>query len=176
MNRSLSCPAPKFDLSSLLRGRPQASAVLTGSGDHPALSGVVRFYQTGAGVVVWAEFSGLPVAPPPCGGRIFGFHIHAGGDCAGSPDDPFSAALGHYDPGGCPHPYHAGDLPPLFESGGIALCVFLTDRFSVSEVVGRTVILHDHPDDLTTQPSGGSGKRIACGVIRKNCVLARSAP
>lgn len=165
MDRSLSHPG--LCLPALLRRRPQAVARLAGSGDYPDITGAVRFYQTGAGVVVWAEAAGLPASSSPCGGRIFGFHIHAGDSCAGTPAEPFSAALGHYDPGGCPHPYHAGDLPPLFGSGG-ALSLFLTDRFSVSEVVGKTVILHELPDDLATQPSGGSGKRIACGVIRKN--------
>lgn len=168
MDRSLSRPGLSLCLPTLLRRRPQAVARLAGGEDYPGLTGIVRFYQTAAGVVVWAEVTGLPAASSPCGGRIFGFHIHAGDSCAGTSAEPFSAALGHYDPGACPHPYHAGDLPPLFGSGGAALSLFLTDRFSVSEVIGKTVILHDHLDDLTTQPSGGSGKRIACGVIRKN--------
>lgn len=80
-------------------------------------------------------------------------------------DDPFADAMSHYDPRGCAHPYHAGDLPPLFGNNSFALSVFLTDRFSVHEVIGRTVIIHDHPDDFTTQPSGNSGTKIACGVI-----------
>ena len=73
----------------------------------------------------------------------------------------------HYNPHGCDHPYHAGDLPPLFETSGLALSAFLTDRFTVDEVIGRTVIIHDQPDDFTTQPSGNSGTKIACGVIRR---------
>jgi len=28
------------------------------------------------------------------------------------------------------------------------------------------VIIHDNPDDFTTQPSGNSGTKIACGVIK----------
>ena len=37
----------------------------------------------------------------------------------------------------------------------------------MEEVTGRVVIIHSHPDDLTTGPSGNSGEKIACGVIRR---------
>ena len=40
-----------------------------------------------------------------------------------------------------------------------------TDRFQPQDVVGRTVIIHDQPDDFTSQPSGNSGEKIACGEI-----------
>ena len=43
----------------------------------------------------------------------------------------------------------------------------LTDRFSVAEVIGRTLVIHSDPDDFRTQPSGNAGTKIACGVIRK---------
>lgn len=42
---------------------------------------------------------------------------------------------------------------------------FHTDRFTPDDVRGRIVIVHDMPDDFRTDPSGDSGKRIACGVI-----------
>lgn len=161
----------KVTLPPLLRSRPQAMAKIVGSADYPSLAGTVRFYQTQAGVVVWAEVNGLPHSDAPCQGRIFGFHIHSGGSCTGKMDDPFADTMSHWNPGGCKHPYHAGDLPPLFENDGFALSVFLTNRFSVSQVIGRTVIIHDHPDDFTTQPSGNSGTKIACGVIQTGACL-----
>lgn len=167
MNQSSSCSRSKAYLLSALRGRAQAAARLTGSESYPGISGVVRFYQTNEGVIVYAEVSGLPGSDRPCQNRIFGFHIHEGTDCGGSMSDSFADAMSHYNPGNCEHPYHAGDLPPLFGNGGLALCAFLTGRFSVDEVIGRTVIIHDHPDDFTTQPSGNSGTKIACGVIRR---------
>lgn len=166
MNQFSSCGNSKVHLLSALRGAPQAAASMVGSGSCPDLSGTVRFYQTHAGVIVWAEIRGLPLPEHPCQERIFGFHIHKGTDCGGNMDAAFADAMSHYDPGGCEHPYHAGDLPPLFGNNGFALSLFLTDRFSVNEVIGRTVIIHDHPDDFTTQPSGKSGTKIACGVIR----------
>lgn len=157
----------RIQLSPILRTRPQAVARLSGGESFPDISGAVRFYQTCSGVLVRTEVSGLPATADksPCNGRVFGFHIHSGSGCGGSMDGPFSDAMAHYNPGGCAHPYHAGDLPPLFGNSGYALSVFLTDRFSVSEVIGRTVIIHDRPDDFTTQPSGNSGTKIACGVI-----------
>ena len=59
-------------------------------------------------------------------------------------------------------------MPPLFANAGYAFLVFYTDRFTVPEVVGRTVVIHDMPDDFTTQPAGNSGKKIACGVVKAN--------
>ena len=166
MNQFSSCRNSNIHLPSVLRRRPQAAASIAGSERYPDITGTVRFYQTHRGVVVRAEVKGLPHSELPCHGRMFGFHIHKGTDCAGTMDDPFADAMSHYNPNGCEHPYHAGDLPPLLENNGLALCAFLTDRFSVGEIIGRAVIIHDHPDDFTTQPSGNSGTKIACGVIR----------
>lgn len=167
MNRPLSCGRSTADFLSIPRGRPQAAATIAGSKDYPGISGSVRLYQASEGVIVLARISGLPRSDSPCRERIFGFHIHEGGDCGGNMDDPLADAMAHYNPNGCEHPYHAGDLPPLFGNNGLALSLFLTNRFSIDEVIGRTVILHDHPDDFTTQPSGNSGTKIACGVIRR---------
>lgn len=162
------CQSPLLSLSTLLHCCPQAAACLSGGEDHPGLSGTVRFYRTVPGILVWAEVHGLPCAQAPCQSRVFGFHIHEGTDCGGTMAEPFSGAMSHFDTSDCRHPHHAGDLPPLFGTGGgCALSLFLTDRFTVQEVIGRTVIIHDQPDDFTTQPAGNAGRRIACGVIRR---------
>ncbi|MGN1098421.1 MAG: superoxide dismutase family protein, partial [Clostridia bacterium] len=79
---------------------------------------------------------------------------------------PFADALGHYNPTAQLHPNHAGDMPPLILNGSNAYLSFITGRFRLEEVIGRTVIVHSHHDDFTTQPSGGAGEKIACGVIR----------
>lgn len=168
MNRSFFCGDPKARLFSVLGGRPQAVADITGSGDYPELAGRMRLYQTNEGVVVFTEVRGLPRGELPCQGQVFGFHIHEGTCCCGGVEDPFSEAMAHYNPDGCEHPGHAGDLPPLFGNNGFALSLFLTDRFSVGEVIGRAVIIHRRPDDFTTQPSGNSGAKIACGIIRRS--------
>lgn len=146
--------------------QPYAAAQLKGSPSFPDVHGTVEFRQTPAGVLVTASVGGLPeVGAPPCAYPIFALHIHSGGACTGTPETPFADAQGHYNPNDCPHPFHSGDLPPLFSSGGYAWYSFLSGRFNVSEVVGRTVILHQKPDDFTTQPSGNAGEMIACGVI-----------
>lgn len=151
---------------SLIRQRPQATARVKGSSDFPDINGTVQFYQTTAGVIVAAQISGLPTDSEPCKERIFAFHIHSGGKCTGNKTDYFADADGHYNPGECPHPSHAGDMPPLFGCRGFAFSAFLTDRISVREIIGKTVIIHSSPDDFSTQPAGNAGTKIACGVIR----------
>jgi Cu-Zn family superoxide dismutase len=156
-------------LRQLCGGEPLAAARVKGSPAYPAIRGRVSFYQTGQGVIVLAEVTGLPTtsdAGPGCDYPVFAMHIHEGGSCTGNAQDPFADTKGHYNPANCQHPAHAGDLPPLFSNGGTAWYAVLTDRFTVNSVIGRTVIIHRHPDDFTTQPSGNSGEKIACGVIR----------
>lgn len=145
--------------------KPQAWARVKGNGAHLDLFGLVRFYQTAYGVVVIAEIKGLPDPQERCESPIFGFHIHEGGSCSGTPSDPFANTRNHYNPLDCPHPRHAGDLPPLFGAGGYAFSMFLTDRFKVTDILGKTVVIHSAPDDFTSQPSGNSGVKIACGEI-----------
>ncbi|MBQ8208629.1 MAG: superoxide dismutase family protein [Clostridia bacterium] len=154
---------PNF--ASLLNKRPHATAYLVGSSDYPALHGQVKFYQTKYGVLTVAEISGLPIEEENCENRIFGFHIHEGTSCTGNENDQFAGALTHYNPHNCPHPHHAGDLPPIFGANGKAFSAFLTNSFTLEEIIGLTIVLHSNPDDFTTQPAGNSGTKIACGVI-----------
>ena len=77
-----------------------------------------------------------------------------------------SDAKAHYNPDNCEHPYHAGDMPPIFGNNGYAFSIFLTNRFWTDEIIGKTVIIHLQPDDFHSQPSGDSGAKIACGEIR----------
>lgn len=151
----------KRDILDELEDAPSAMATLRGSAVYPDLRGTVRFFETTGGIIVIADVTGLPMQAE-CGG-VFGFHIHEGMGCGG---DDFAETLGHYNPTNCPHPYHAGDLPPLFSNDGAAYMAVLTERFTLSEIRGRTVVIHLNPDDFMTQPAGNSGRKIACGVIR----------
>ena len=152
-------------LSILRDRRPSAVADIIGGPLAPRLHGNVGFFVTPIGVLVSAELWGLPTGERPCGGGVFGFHIHEGESCSGNADDPFANTGGHYNPAGCPHPFHAGDLPPLFCNNGYAWCATITDRFKIEDIIGKTIVVHSSPDDFTSQPSGNSGVKIACGEI-----------
>lgn len=163
MKKKFQSRLPRF--ASLLTTCPQALAMMEGNAAYPQMEGMVRFYQTKQGVLVSAEIAGLPMSDAHCSHSIFGFHIHSGNHCKGDEHDPFSEAMSHYNPADCEHPFHAGDLPPLFGNCGYAFHVFLTNRFLLSEIMGKTLIIYGKPDDFTTQPSGNAGEKIACGKI-----------
>ena len=154
-----------INIIALLRRVPDAVAVIHGNSKYGGINGSVKFYQTARGVLTVAEIFGLPDPTEKCGNDIFAFHIHSGASCTGNSEDEFADAGTHYNPTECPHPYHAGDMPPLFSAGGTTFLAFLSDRFTSDEIIGKTVIIHDKPDDFTTQPSGNAGNKIACGEI-----------
>lgn len=156
-----------YNLCAIVTRRPDAVAFLNGSEKYKEIRGQVFFYELSDSVIVRAEVNGLPKGNGNCDNPIFAFHIHEGTRCSGTPRDPFANAGMHYNPDNCQHPYHARDMPPLFGVDGSAVLLFLTNRFSVREIIGRTVIIHAKPDDFMTQPSGNSGEKIACGVIRR---------
>ena len=136
------------------------AAHISGGGEAPQLSGTVKFYLVDGGVLVVADISGLPQGG---GSGFLALHIHEGADCSGA---GFADTGGHFNPTGQSHPNHAGDLPPLLSFRGRAFLAVLTGRFRISDVIGRTVVIHHDPDDFKTQPSGNSGSKIGCGVIR----------
>lgn len=154
-----------INCASIFNEYPHATAMIRGSADYPSIWGVAHFYQTNMGVLMAIEITGLPTSENRCESPVFGFHIHNGMSCTGTDEDPFANAGTHYNPYNCAHPHHAGDLPPLFGNNGYAFLAFFTDRFEVSEIVGRTIVVHSMPDDFTTQPAGNPGAKIACGVI-----------
>ena len=137
--------------------KPNSAADISGGENYPGIRGRVIFRQQKNGVLVTADIYGLPTGETGCDSGVFGFHIHEGEDCGSNGQEPFSNTKGHYNP---------GDLPPLFENDGYAYMSFLTNRFTATEIIGRTVVIHLKPDDFHSQPSGNSGEKIACGVIK----------
>ncbi len=130
--------------------------------------GEATFEQEGGKVHVLVNAQGLKP------GHEHGLHIHEVGDC--SSGDGMSAK-GHFNPQGKPHgnplsgEHHAGDLPALkADASGHAKLDTMVEGIKVApgptSIVGRGLIIHADPDDYQTQPTGNSGARIACGVIK----------
>ena len=148
-----------------------AYAAIAAGPDYPSITGFVTFMDVPGGVRVCADVAGLPAYKPATAGKQpvgpFGFHIHEKGNCdIGNPATPFEASGGHWNPTNQPHGNHAGDFPVLAASNGRAIMCFISDRFRVMDVLGKSAVIHENPDDYRTQPAGNSGKRIACGVIK----------
>jgi Cu-Zn family superoxide dismutase len=131
-----------------------------------SVAGTVTLRQVGSKVQVAARLTGL--AP-----GSHGFHVHEKGDCSAA--DATSAG-GHFNPGSAPHGdphkgnHHAGDMPMLVaDATGKAELAVEMSGVSVAagptSLVGKAVIVHADPDDYSTQPTGNSGARVACGVI-----------
>ncbi len=164
VNKAYENPGLHF-LETALHYMPAAYAELSGNPGNSEITGIVRFYPVNGGVLVNAEIYGLPTSAESCRSDIFGFHIHEGNSCTGTESDPYANTGGHYNPSDCPHPAHRGDMPPLFGNNGSAWMMYFTDRFTILDLIGKTIIIHSSPDDFTTQPSGNSGAKIACGTI-----------
>lgn len=138
-----------------------ATAEIRGNEHYPDIYGYASFCEVDDGVLVAVAVRGLPKKD-----GVYGFHIHNGYSCTGNDEDSFADAGTHLDLDNNPHPYHSGDLPPLFGNNGTAYISLKTDRFSVEDIIGHVIIIHEKPDDFTTQPSGNSGSKIACGKIK----------
>jgi len=147
-------PIPKAD----------AVAVLMPT-DGNTVSGSIIFAETKQGMRIIAEVSNLSPGP-------HGFHIHEYGDCRAADG---SSAGGHFNPGKTSHgapdanPRHIGDLGNIVadESGAGKLDILVAGPSLAGPegIVGRSLIVHADPDDMETQPTGGAGARLACGVI-----------
>jgi Cu-Zn family superoxide dismutase len=147
---------------------PTATAKLAPTSDS-AVSGTVSFAQQGDKVLVEARISGLTPG-------LHGFHVHERGNCT-APDG--SSAGPHFNPHSAAHggpdssSRHAGDLGNI-EAGADGVAVYRAEVGGISlgtgadSIIGRSVIVHEKPDDLRSQPAGNAGARLACGLISKS--------
>lgn len=142
----------------------KAVAVLSPTTDQKAF-GIVTFSVVENGVRIVGEFEGLTPGK-------HGFHIHEFGDCSAGDG---SSAGGHFNPTNMPHSMpssgkrHVGDMGNI-EAGkdGTAHIDYVDTMMSLNgdhSIIGRGVIVHEKEDDLTSQPTGAAGARVACGVI-----------
>jgi Cu-Zn family superoxide dismutase len=110
---------------------------------------------------------------------LHGFHVHDKPDCNAVMKEGKAvaglAAGGHYDPTlsgkheGPTGKGHLGDLPGLtVGSDGKATTPVVAPRLKVSDVQGRSLMIHAGGDNYsdTPAPLGGGGARVACGVIK----------
>ncbi|MBB3591885.1 Cu-Zn family superoxide dismutase [Rhizobium sp. BK529] len=121
------------------------------------------------GVFIEAEISGLPA------NKWVAFHIHETGRCDAATHH--ETAGGHFNPTKAEHGFlaakgpHAGDMPNQYVGqDGILRAQIFDSMVSLDGkedgVRGRALIVHAESDDYRSQPSGGAGDRIACGVIK----------
>ncbi|MDC0435461.1 superoxide dismutase family protein [bacterium] len=136
------------------------------SGTDQGITGQVTINQTGSGMVlVRIDLSGVPEGE-------LGVHLHETGDCSAA---DFTSAGGHiagdrahgYLTEGGPHP---GDMPNMtVGADGIlkadVFLNFLDPDTMIMDADGAAFIVHDGPDDYSSQPAGDAGSRIACGVF-----------
>ncbi len=130
-----------------------AQAHIKGGKQYPKINGTVTFKETKEGILITSKINGLPQSKNNCKGKFFGFHIHEGTSCTGNSTDEFANAKSHLNPTNCSHPFHIGDLPPLIENNGYSYMSVLINKFKISDIIGKVIIIHDSPDDFTTKPS-----------------------
>ena len=148
---------------------PAATATLRdGAGQEV---GTATFEPGAKGVVVKVTARGLKPG-------AHGIHLHAVGLCEG-PD--FKSSGSHFNPAGkkhgldSPEGAHAGDMPNLVvgQDGAGSATLTLVEvtiaagPYSLFQKDGTALVIHGEPDDGKTDPGGGSGPRVACGVVRK---------
>lgn len=129
------------------------------------VSGKITFTKVEGGIKVIAEVGGLTEGK-------HGFHIHQYGDCSGADG---KTAGGHFNPGMMDHGAptdsmrHTGDIGNLTaDADGNAKLEWVDGHMTFEgphSIIGRGVIIHAGEDDLTSQPTGAAGSRVACGVI-----------
>jgi Cu-Zn family superoxide dismutase len=155
-------------------GHPKAASVVPSAANTTLVNADGR--RIGTAAVLPSKSGGLlvlkltGVAP-----GTHGLHLHARGVCE---PPKFESAGPHYNPAGRKHGAknpqgpHAGDLPNVLARGDSTVDTTLTIPAAVVSAIGsgaaaKSLVLHADPDDLTTDPSGNSGARVACGVLQR---------
>jgi Cu-Zn family superoxide dismutase len=150
--------------------KPIATAKLIDSSGRQ--TGLAILTRTDTGTSVGLSLAGLPPG-------LHGLHFHETGQC--TPPD-FASAGGHFNPTSRRHGLanpdgpHLGDLPNLLvQPDGSADTTFRLDPLllqpgpqSLVRPEGTAIVVHGGLDDQRSDPSGGSGNRIACGPIEPN--------
>jgi Cu-Zn family superoxide dismutase len=168
-SRAEAPPPPPAAPAAVVEAAPAAAEATLAGASGSKVTGSLQLTASTTGVTLAGEISGL--AP----NTEHGFHVHEIGDCS-APDA--KSAGDHFNPEHAAHggptsaTKHLGDIPNLQSDGSGKVAVnamiggaTLRDG-GPNDLVGRAVIVHAKRDDYMTQPSGDSGDRIACGVVR----------
>jgi Cu-Zn family superoxide dismutase len=142
-------------------------AEIKGTADGSTVAGTVKFEDTGKGLKITAELTGLPAGD-------HGFHIHENGLCgdsgkaAGSHYNPLKTNHGMLTKDGA-HNAHLGDMGNITAGAdGKASLEVVLPKITLTggkyDAAGRAVIVHEKKDDFG-QPVGNAGARIGCGVV-----------
>ncbi len=136
-----------------------------------SVKGDVLFTATARGLKVHATFTHLPRGE-------HGFHIHKAGDlrgegCKGACDHFHAGSpQTHGGPPGTAGQRHTGDLGNISLDGKTVFeKSYVLTGVNVSDLLGRSVIVHKDPDDFglggheDSHTTGHAGARIACAVI-----------
>ncbi|RKD22073.1 hypothetical protein BEP19_13460 [Ammoniphilus oxalaticus] len=131
--------------------------------------GAILLKQEAGGVNLTLEAVGLTPGK-------HGFHIHA----SSFTGTDFSEAGGHFNPDGAKHGYnhrdhegdaHLGDLGNIEVAvdGSVKTEIFVPratlEKGHPNSILGKSFIIHAEEDDLTTDPAGNAGDRVAGGNI-----------
>ncbi len=155
-------------------GNPKAASVVPSAANTTLINADGR--RIGTAAVVPSKSGGLLVLKlTGVTPGTHGLHLHARGVCE---PPKFESAGPHYNPAGRKHGAknpqgpHAGDLPNVLARADSTVDTTLAIPAAVVSAIGsgaaaKSLVLHADPDDLTTDPSGNSGARVACGVLQR---------
>lgn len=149
---------------------PNATAELVGTSKYPDIRGTVEFFQFKQGVLVYTEVFGLPSDSGNCNGSIYYMQIYEkinNGSLETTTCLQADSDL-PYNPYNCAPPNHAGYLPPIIESFGYAHISIFTGRFTVQNIISRTVAIHAPAKGDALLFQGILGEKIACGIIQRS--------
>ena len=147
-----------------------AMATIAATVPDTALTGTAEFMVQNGKVKMVLMISCMKMA-----NKSVAVHLHEMGDCG----DMGKMAHGHWNPTGQQHgkwgssSFHSGDIGNVsLDAAGKGTMELETDLWSIggdekTNILNRSVIVHNGADDFTTQPTGNSGSRIGCGVIMK---------
>ncbi len=149
-----------------VNGMPEGGAPMALVDSSGQSIGSVRAWQTAGGLTFRVDATGLPHG-------VHGLHVHSVGRC--DPPD-FTTAGPHWNPASRKHGFnnpeghHAGDLTNVeVAANGVLAATVTLPNASMESLIdgdGASLVLHAKADDYMTDPSGNSGPRIACAIIR----------